>query len=226
MKERSLPVTLDMLKDREDINTYIRKADACLGAIGYTEHSFAHVCTVLERAAAILDMLHYPKRTVELVRIAGYLHDIGNIVNRRDHAQSGAVMAFQLLTEMHMPADEVADIVCAIGNHDEGAGLPINALAAALIIGDKTDVRKNRVRMPLIRENDIHDRVNGAVVNAEFLLDEETKTVTLSLTIDTAQCAVLEYFQIFLTRMQMCQKAAAYLECAFRLVINGSVMLG
>lgn len=219
-------VTLDELKAREDICAYIRKADDCLKSIGYTEHSFQHVCTVLERASDILTMLDYPQRTIELVRIAGYLHDIGNIVNRRDHAQSGAIMAFQLLTQMNMPADEVSDIVCAIGNHDENAGLPINELAAAIIIGDKTDVRKNRVRMPRLRENDIHDRVNGAVERAEVLLDKTLRMITLEPTIDTAQCSVLDYFQIFLTRMQMCQKAATYLKSTFRLVINDTVMLG
>lgn len=220
------PITLKDLKDREDIRIHIQKADDCLKSIGYTEHCFAHVGIVLERAAAILTMLNYPERTVELVRIAGYLHDIGNNVNRCDHAQSGALMAYAILTQMGMPAGEVLDVVCAIGNHDESTGLPINPLAAAIIIGDKTDVRKNRVRTPLLRENDIHDRVNGAVDEAEFLLDRDTHTITLSLHIDTAQCSVIEYFQIFLTRMQMCRRAADSLGCPFRLMINGAVMMG
>ena len=125
-----------------------------------------------------------------------------------------------------MPPEEIADVICAIGNHDEATGLPINPIAAAIIIGDKTDVRSNRVRMPRLRENDIHDRVNGAVENAVFTLDHDTRTVTLSLTIDTEQCPVLEYFEIFLGRMQMCQRAAKYLQCRFKLVINDGLMLG
>ena len=205
---------------------YIQKEDDCLRSIGYTEHCFQHVTIVLERASSILKMLDYPERTIELARIAGYMHDIGNIVNRHDHAHSSAVMAFYMLRDLGMPPEEIADVICAIGNHDEATGLPINPIAAAIIIGDKTDVRSNRVRMPRLRENDIHDRVNGAVENAVFTLDHDTRTVTLSLTIDTEQCPVLEYFEIFLGRMQMCQRAAKYLQCRFKLVINDGLMLG
>ena len=219
-------VTLADIKARKEMQVYIQKEDDCLKSIGYTEHCFQHVTTVLERAAAILEMLDYPERTVELARIAGYMHDIGNIVNRHDHAHSSAIMAFYILRDMGMPPEEIADVICAIGNHDEATGLPINALAAAIIIGDKTDVRSNRVRMPRLRENDIHDRVNGAVEKAVFDIDKPSKTVTLALTIDTEQCPVLEYFQIFLNRMQMCQKAAKYLKCQFKLTINGALMLG
>ena len=205
---------------------YIQKEDDCLRSIGYTEHCFQHVTIVLERASSILKMLDYPERTIELARIAGYMHDIGNIVNRHDHAHSSAIMAFYMLRDLGMPPEEIADVICAIGNHDEATGLPINPIAAAIIIGDKTDVRSNRVRMPRLRENDIHDRVNGAVENAVFTLDHDTRTVTLSLTIDTEQCPVLEYFEIFLGRMQMCQRAAKYLQCRFKLVINDGLMLG
>ncbi|MCI6636375.1 MAG: HD domain-containing protein [Clostridiales bacterium] len=219
-------LSYETIRQNENIRTYIRKADESLRALGYTEHSFAHVTKVAETAGEILSTFGYSTHDVELVKIAGYLHDIGNNVNRCDHAQSGALMAYAILTQMGMPAGEVLDVVCAIGNHDESTGLPINPLAAAIIIGDKTDVRKNRVRTPLLRENDIHDRVNGAVDEAEFLLDRDTHTITLSLHIDTAQCSVIEYFQIFLTRMQMCRRAADSLGCPFRLMINGAVMMG
>ena len=225
MEDKKRHITLDDVKSLKEMQVYIQKEDDCLKSIGYTEHCFQHITTVLERAASILDMLDYPQRTVELARIAGYMHDMGNIVNRHDHAQSSAIMAFYILRDMGMDADEISDVICAIGNHDESTGLPINPIAAAIQIGDKTDVRSNRVRMPRLRENDIHDRVNGAVEKAEFSLDKPTKTVTLSLTIDIDQCPVLEYFQIFLGRMQMCQKAAKYLQCQFKLVINGAVML-
>ena len=220
------PVTLETLQALPEMSVYITKADDSLKSIGYTEHSFPHITTVLERAAAILNMLDRSEREVELARVAGYMHDIGNIVNRHDHAQTSAVMAYHILDRLGMPPAEIADVICAIGNHDEGTGLPINALAAALIIADKSDVRRNRVRSPLLRENDIHDRVNGAVDRAEFELDKAQKTITLSLTIDTEQCSVMEYFKIFLNRMQLCQNAAGFLKCQFRLVINGAVMLG
>lgn len=219
-------ITLADIKALPEMQVYIQKEDDSLRSIGYTEHCFEHVAIVSDRASSILKMLDYPERTIELARIAGYMHDIGNIVNRNDHAHSGAIMAFYILRDLGMPPEEIADVVCAIGNHDEGTGLPINPIAAAIIIGDKTDVRSNRVRMPLLRENDIHDRVNGAVEKAMFLLDHDLRTVTLSLTIDTDQCPVLEYFQIFLGRMKMCQRAAAYLQCQFKLVINEGLMLG
>ena len=219
-------ITLADIRALPEMQIYIQKEDDCLRSIGYTEHCFQHVTIVLERASSILKMLDYPERTIELARIAGYMHDIGNIVNRHDHAHSSAIMAFYMLRDLGMPPEEIADVVCAIGNHDEATGLPINPIAAAIIIGDKTDVRSNRVRMPRLRENDIHDRVNGAVENAVFTLDHDTRTVTLSLTIDTEQCPVLEYFEIFLGRMQMCQRAAKYLQCRFKLVINDGLMLG
>lgn len=219
-------ITLADIRALPEMQIYIQKEDDCLRSIGYTEHCFQHVTIVLERASSILKMLDYPERTIELARIAGYMHDIGNIVNRHDHAHSSAIMAFYMLRDLGMPPEEIADVICAIGNHDEATGLPINPIAAAIIIGDKTDVRSNRVRMPRLRENDIHDRVNGAVENAVFTLDHDTRTVILSLTIDTEQCPVLEYFEIFLGRMQMCQRAAKYLQCRFKLVINDGLMLG
>ena len=226
MEKETRIITLDDVKALPEMQIYIQKEDDCLKSIGYTEHFFQHVTTVLTRAASILEMLGYPARIVELARIAGYMHDMGNIVNRHDHAHTSAIMAFHILRDMGMPADEIADVICAIGNHDEATGLPINPIAAAIIIGDKTDVRSNRVRMPRLRENDIHDRVNGAVERALFRLDRENRTITLALTIDTEQCPVLEYFEIFLGRMQMCQRAAKFLQCQFKLVINEGLMLG
>lgn len=225
-KMQNANVSYEMVRSLDEAHTLIEKADASLRAIGYTEHSYQHVTTVLERAAAILTMLDYPERTVELVRIAGYLHDIGNVANRCNHAQMSAMMAYHLLDRLGMPVDEICDVVTAIGNHDESTGLPITPMAAAIIIGDKTDVRRNRVRYPVLRVNDIHDRVNGAVDDADFYLSREEKTITLSLRIDTEQCAVLEYFEIFLNRMLLCQKAAKALGCAFKLLINGALMMG
>lgn len=219
-------ITIQDVKALPDVDIYIRKADECLKSIGYTEHCYQHVHTVMERASSILNALGYSERLVELVRIAACLHDIGNIVNRHDHAQTSAIMAFRLLDKLGMDPAEISDVVCAIGNHDESTGLPINALAAALIIGDKTDVRKNRVRTPVLRVNDIHDRVNGSVVETSFEIEKDSHVITLKLTIDTNQCSVMEYFKIFLNRMQLCQNAAHYLKCQFKLMINGAMMLG
>lgn len=218
-------ITLQDVLNLPDVHVYIEKADECLKSIGYTEHSHQHVGVVMDRAASILTALGYPERMVELGRIAACLHDVGNIVNRHDHAQSSALMAFRLLDQLGMPADEISDVVCAIGNHDESTGLPINPLAAALIISDKTDVRQNRVRMPVLRVDDIHDRVNGSVIETHFDIDASSRVITLQLTIDTDQCPVMEYFEIFLTRMRLCQRAAKYLNCQFRLMINGATML-
>lgn len=219
-------ITLADVRAMADVSAYIRQADDSLKAIGYTEHSFEHAALALHRAAGVLTMLDYPPRMVELARIAGYMHDIGNAVNRSAHAQSGAIMAFQMLTRAGMPPEEVAQVICAIGNHDEGTGRPVSPLAAAVILGDKTDVRRSRVRSPRLRNDDIHDRVNGAVDAAAFDLDKARRFITLRLTIDTAECSVLEYFKIFLDRMVMCQTAADTLGCTFRLVINGAVMIG
>ena len=190
MAEQTL-VTLEMVKALPEVAVYLQKADECLKSIGYTEHYLPHLTTVMERSAAVLEMLDRPPRERELVRIAGYLHDIGNTINRHDRAQSSAVMAYHIPDRLGMDAAEIADVVCAIGNHDEKTGLPINLLAAALIIGDKTNVRRNRVRSPLLRENDIHDRVNGAVEHADFRIDKAARAITLSLTIDTQLCSVM-----------------------------------
>ena len=221
-----MSLTFEQVKNNEEIKTYIRKADESLRAIGYTEHSFAHVMKSANQAAEILDKLGYPARTIELARIAGYMHDIGNVINRKDHAQSGAVMSFRILDKLGMPADELATVICAIGNHDEGTGAPINEVAAALILADKSDVRRSRVRPgDHPPEGDIHDRVNYAVVDSGIELDVENRTLLLRLTIDTAICAVMDYFEIFLTRMMLCRRAAEYLGLKFRLIINDAAML-
>lgn len=218
-------ITFEQIKNNDDIKTYITKADASLKALGYTEHSFAHVGRVSTDAAYILDTLGFDARTVELSRIAGYLHDIGNLVNRVDHSQSGAVMAFRILDKLGMPADEIATVVTAIGNHDEGTGVPVNAVAAALIIADKCDVRRTRVRNQHPDSFDIHDRVNYSVEDSSLKINPEKTRVTLELVIDHEISAVMDYFQIFLGRMQMAKSAAGSLDLDFSLVINGQKLL-
>ena len=218
-------ITFEQTKNNDDIKTYITKADASLKALGYTEHSFAHVGRVSTDAAYILDTLGFDERTVELSRIAGYLHDIGNLVNRVDHSQSGAVMAFRILDKLGMPADEIATVVTAIGNHDEGTGVPVNAVAAALIIADKCDVRRTRVRNQHPDSFDIHDRVNYSVEDSSLKINPEKTRVTLELVIDHEISAVMDYFQIFLGRMQMAKSAAGSLDLDFSLVINGQKLL-
>ena len=219
-------VTYNDVKNNKSIETYIKHADKSLEALGYTEHSLAHVGKVSETAGRILAELDYPAREAELARIAGYLHDIGNIVNRVEHAQSGAVMAFRLLDKLGMDPAEIATVIAAIGNHDESTAFPVNAVAAAVILGDKTDVRRSRVRNQDFATFDIHDRVNYAVTRSEVFIDSEVAdTITLSLTIDTEICAVMDYFEIFLHRMVLCRKAADFLRLRFRLEINGQQLL-
>lgn len=218
-------ITFQEIKNDETIRTYIKKADASLAALGYTEHSFAHVAKVADTARYILESLGYPAHTVELAQIAGFTHDIGNLVNRTDHSQSGAVMMFRLLDHKDMPAEDIATVVTAIGNHDEGTGVPVDAVSAALILGDKTDVRRSRVRNRDFATFDIHDRVNYSVEKSEVNIDKEAMEITLKLTIDTAISSVMDYFEIFLGRMVMCRKAAEFLKLKFRLVINGQQVL-
>ena len=220
-----MEITYETLRANQEITTYIRQADASLAAMGFTEHSFAHVCRCAEQAAEILARLEYPVRTVELARIAGYLHDIGNVVNRYDHAQSGAIMAFRLLDKLGMPAEEVAAVITAIGNHDEDTAYPVNELAAALILADKSDVRRSRVRNKETIALDIHDRVNYAVEKSGLLLNPEAKTLVLELVIDSNICPILEYFEIFMNRMLLCRKAAAYFGLRFGIVINNQTMM-
>lgn len=219
-----MKITYQDVKNNEAIKTYIQKADESLIALGYTEHSFAHVTKVAETAADILLVCGYSEREAELARIAGYLHDIGNVVNRVDHAQSGAVMAFRILDNMKCDPEDIATIITAIGNHDESTAFPVNPIAAALILADKTDVRYTRVRNIDPSSFDIHDKVNYSVKKAE-LTYEKGWHITLSLTIDTSMCVVMNYFEIFLGRMKLCRKAAAKLGLEFRLNINGQQLI-
>jgi len=211
-------VSYESIKKDESIKSYIKAADASLRALGYTEHSFAHVGKVAESAAFILESVGASEHTIELAKIAGYLHDIGNLVNRVEHSQSGAVMAFRILDNLGMCAEDIATIVTAIGNHDEGTGVPVNEVSAALIIADKTDVRRSRVRNRDFATFDIHDRVNYSVESSVLTIEENE--VTLNLKIDTSISSLISYFEIFLGRMMLCRKAADKLGMTFRLVIN------
>lgn len=218
-------LTFAQISKNEAIQTYIRRADEALGVLGYTEHSFAHVTKVAHTAKEILLTLGYSERDAELAQIAGYLHDIGNVINRTDHAQSGAVMAFRILDKLGAEAEDIATIISAIGNHDEGTAVAVNPIAAALILADKTDVRRSRVRNRDLSTFDIHDRVNYAVEQAQTIISEDQSAVTLRITIDTQISAVMDYFEIFLGRMLLCRKAAEMLKLKFQLVINDQIVL-
>ena len=218
-------LTYEDVKNNSAVRTYIQRADESLTALGYTEHSFAHVTAVAENAAYILSTLGYPERTVELAKIAGFLHDIGNLVNRVDHSQSGAVMAFRILDNMDCPPEEIATIVTAIGNHDEGTGTPVSPMAAALILADKSDVRRSRVRNTDESTFDIHDRVNYSVQESNLTIDPTRTQIQLGLRIDTRYGSVMDYFEIFLNRMILCRKAAQKLGLNFKLVINEQQVL-
>ena len=208
-------VTLEQVRHDARVRSYIEKADESLIALGFTEHSFQHVAKVAAVASSLLRRLGYEERTCELAAIAGWLHDIGNVINRIDHAQSGAVMAFQLLDKMGMLPNEIAKIVCAIGNHDESTAYPVNELAAALIIADKSDVRRSRVRDKADLDIDIHDRVNYAVEKSKLTIDPEEGKFTLSLAVDENISPISEYFEIFLGRMLLCRRAADYFNMKF-----------
>ena len=218
-------MTFEQIKNDDAIRTYIARSDETLEVLEYTEHSFAHVGRVAEIAGEVLKTLDYPDRTVELAKIAGYLHDIGNVVTRSEHSQSGAVMAFRILDRMGFPADEIATIVSAIGNHDEGTGVPVNPVSAALILADKSDVRRSRVRNKDMIKFDIHDRVNYSVTSAALIIDDAHTRVTLQLTVDTSVSSVLDYFEIFTNRMILCRQAAQRLNLIFGLIINGQQLL-
>ena len=218
-------MTYEEIRQNEAVNTYIRQADAALATLGFTEHSFAHVTLVAEKAGYILQTLGYPERTVELAKIAGYLHDIGNLINRVDHSQSGAIMAFRILDHLKFDPEEIAVIVSAIGNHDEGTGTPVNAISAALFLADKSDVRRSRVRNMDPASYDIHDRVNYSVDESKLELDPDAGEIRLRLHIDPAYSTVADYFEIFLTRMLLCKKAAEKLGQHFRLIINGQNLM-
>lgn len=214
----------EIFKNRE-VHTYIEASNACLGAIGLTEHGFAHAKRTGNYARDILLTLGFPQRMAELAEISGYLHDIGNMVNRADHAHNGAVMAFTLLTKLNMPPEEISQVCSAIGYHDEKTAFPVNPVAAALILSDKTDVRRTRVRKNAILDSDIHDRVNYAVESASMKIDTEKMTCQFEVEIETAICPLMEYFEIFLDRMVLCRKAASFFGLQFQLIINGTELL-
>ena len=218
-------ITLEQLKENAEIRTYITVADRSLAALGFTEHSFAHVTKVAETAGYILQTLGRSDHEVELVKVAGYLHDIGNIVNRSEHSQSGAVMAFQILRDMGMDPEDLATVVTAIGNHDEGTGVPVDDLSAALILADKSDVRRSRVRNTDKSTFDIHDRVNYSVKQAILKINEDRTNIKLKMHVDTKYGSIMDYFQIFLTRMNLCREAAKKLGLDLKIIINEQTLL-
>ncbi|MCL2563072.1 MAG: HD domain-containing protein [Oscillospiraceae bacterium] len=213
------------IQQNEKIRTYIQKSDDTLSVQGFTDHSFGHVTKIAMEAGDILRTMGYAEREVELAQIAGFLHDIGNMVNRKDHAQSGALIAFRLLDEMGGDPEEIATVITAIGNHDEGTAAPVSAVCAAVILADKADVRRSRVRNRDIATFDIHDRVNYAVEQSYLAISADKTEISLNLSIDTAHCAVMDYFEIFLSRMTLCRRAAAMLDLRFTLTINGQQLL-
>lgn len=218
-------VTLTEVQTSPVIKAFIDKGNQHLAAMGFTDHGFLHLTLVSRISQEILVTLGYEKRLAELAGIAGYMHDIGNVINRAGHSQSGALMATAILRRMGMEPREIAIISAAIGNHDEGSGHPVNEVAAALILADKSHVHRNRVRNTDVVRFDIHDRVNYAVEHSILNIDEEKKSITMELAIDTNICPVMEYFEIFLSRMLMCRRAANFLGCEFELIINGAKLL-
>ena len=218
-------ITLEDVKNNEEVQALVQGAQKQLNSLGYTEHSVRHVSIVSKRAGDILEALGYPKDRVELAKIAGYLHDIGNCINRKDHAHSGAILAYNILKDMGMCVNDRTEIMMAIGNHDEETGTAVSDISAALILADKSDVHRDRVVNTNIGTFDKHDKVNYAVTNAEFTIEKETKKVILDLSIDTHICPVLDYFEIFMDRTMMSKYAAKYLNICFELVINGTKLL-
>lgn len=218
-------ITFEDIQKNEEIRAYMEKGNENLGVLGYTEHGKGHAMKTAVTAAEILRRLGYSEREVELSRMAGYMHDIGNCINRNDHAHLGAAMAFPILRDMGMEAREIAVLLAAIGNHDEKTGTAVDAVSAALILADKTDVRRSRVRAQSPADFDIHDRVNYAVVNSKVTIDEQKREITLGIELDEEMSSVLDYFEIFTERMLMCRRAAQKLGCRFRLTANGSRML-
>lgn len=218
-------ITIEDIKNNPVVSSFIKSANDYLGSIGYTEHGMRHVSLVASIAENVLSYLDYPKRFQELAGIAGYLHDIGNVVNRQDHGQSAALIAMRILKDMGATPDEIALIISAIGNHEEEIGDPVNPVAAALILADKSDVHKTRVRNPDISAADIHDRVNLAAERSFLKVLKDKKIISLQLTIDTQRSQVMEYFEIFMSRMLMCRRAANFLDCNFELIINERKLL-
>lgn len=217
-----MEITYKEIRDNKEVNLLIEKGNQVLKALGYTEHSRKHAAKVAETAGKILKELGYGKKAIELGRIAGYMHDIGNSINRHDHAHSGAALAYQILKELKMPLEDILVIVTAIGHHDESTGTAVDVVSAALILADKTDVRRNRVQNPNIASFDAHDRVNYAALSSSLEIKEEKKVIQMELELDDSMCTVMDYFEIFLQRMLMCRRAAEVLGCRFKLSANGS----
>lgn len=218
-------VVLEDIKRNSIVDNFVRKGNEYLGVLGYTEHSYRHLNLVSTIACNILNELDYPDRDAELAAIAGYLHDIGNVISRNEHGISGANLCFPILLNLGMPPNEVAVVISAIANHEESHGQPVNDVAAALIMADKSDVHRTRVRNPDFATFDLHDRVNYAVEQAFLKVDSARRAITMDLSINIKVCPVMEYFEIFLTRMMLCRRAANFLNCHFELMINGSKLL-
>ncbi len=218
-------ITLEDVKNNEDVQALIQAAQKQLNSLGYTEHSVRHVGIVSQRAGYILETLGYPGDRVELAKIAGYLHDIGNCINRKDHAHSGALLAYNILKDMGMNVNDRTEIMMAIGNHDEETGTAVSDISAALILADKSDVHRDRVVNTNLGTFDKHDKVNYAVTNANLILNAEDRKITLNLQIDTELCPVLDYFEIFIDRMIMSKYAAKFLKVWFELIINNTKLL-
>ncbi len=213
------------VKHDHDINVYIEEQNKSMHAMGFTEHSFAHIGVVVDRTAYILDTLGMDDHTIDLALTAAWMHDLGNVINRADHSQSGALMAFYLLDKMGIPAEDIAPVIRAIGNHDEGSGLPVSNIAAALILADKSDVRRSRVQDDDKLNYDIHDRVNYSVKTSKLKINQDRTAIKLKLEIDTRYGEIGEYFEIFMERMLLCRKAAGYLNLEFHLIINEQTLM-
>lgn len=218
-------ITFEDVKNNIEVKALVEGSQKQLNALGYTEHSVRHVMMVANRAAKVLETLGYPEERIELAKIAGYMHDIGNCVNRVDHAHTGAILAYQILKSMGMDVDNRTEIMMAIGNHDEQTGTAVSDISAALILADKSDVHRSRVVNKNISTFDKHDKVNYAVTNAEFNISKEERKATLNLTIDTKISPVLDYFEIFMERTMMSKHAAKYLGIWFELIINDTKLL-
>ncbi|MBQ2990534.1 MAG: HD domain-containing protein [Clostridia bacterium] len=218
-------ITFEDIRNDARIRAYIAKGHANLGVLGFTEHGSSHAMKAAVTAADILTQLGHDEREIELARMAGYMHDLGNCINRTDHAHTGALMAMMILESMGMDPQEIAVIAAAIGNHDEKTGTAVDAVSAALILADKTDVRRSRVRAQKRTEFDIHDRVNYAVESSTLHVDAEKRTITMEIALDDSMCSVMDYFEIFTDRMLMCRRAAKTLSCRFRMTANGSRVL-
>ncbi len=219
------PITLEDVKRREDIKTYLARADRNMEAIGYTEHGFRHADIVAERARHIMEALGRGPREAELAAIAGYLHDVGNVANREEHGQIAVMISYSVLKEMGLPPNELADIMAGVGNHEEQYGDPFGPVAAAVIIADKSDVARSRVRDIHPSRYDEHDRVNYAAMSSALTVNHDRTIISLRLEIDTEISPIMEYFELFLDRMVMCRRAAKVLGCEFELVINGTKLL-